>query len=57
MCIHDELSRLGYEFEDEFGSSEDHTEVWLNCDAGIGVAIEWFRLPEVARLMRRKRGS
>lgn len=49
MSIQDELRRLGYEFDHEFGCTEERTEVWVNRETGMGIAIEWFRLPEVAR--------
>ena len=47
MSIHDELKKLGYKFDHEHGCSEDRTEVWVNRSTGMGIAIEWFRLPEV----------
>ena len=47
MSIQDELEKLGYEFDHEYGDSEERREVWVNRGAGMGVAIEWFRLLEV----------
>ena len=49
MEIGEELKKQGYEFDHEFGNSEDRAEVWVNRETGRGVAIEWFSLPEVAR--------
>ena len=49
VSIHDELKKQGYEFDHEFGCSEDRTEVWVNRETGRGVAIEWFWLPEVSQ--------
>ena len=49
MGICDELKRQGYEFDHEYGSSEDRMEVWVNRKTGRGILIEWFSLPEVAR--------
>lgn len=48
--IYDEIRKLGYECDHDFnGGSEEHMEVWVNRKTGMGVAIEWFRLPELAR--------
>jgi hypothetical protein len=44
MSIYDELKKLGYRFEPEYGCSEDKAEVWINKKAQMGVRIEWFRL-------------
>jgi hypothetical protein len=49
MGIHEELERLGFELQEELGSSEDRTEVWISRRSGMGVSIEWFRLREVRR--------
>jgi len=49
MSIYDELSRLGYEFDHEYGDSEEKAEVWVNRKTGTGVLIEWFNLAEAAR--------
>lgn len=47
MSIQEKLKKLGYEFDHEYGDSEERREVWVNRGAGMGVAIEWFRLLEV----------
>lgn len=47
MSIYDEIRKLGYEFDHDYGCSEERTEVWVNRSTGMGIAIEWFRLPEV----------
>jgi len=47
--IHDELTKMGFEFDHGHGSSEDRCEVWVNRKTGRGLMIEWFALPEVAR--------
>ena len=44
MSIGDELRRLGYRFEYDYGDSEDRTEVWINDKAGMAVRIEWMRI-------------
>ena len=49
MSIYDELSRLGYEFDHEYGNSEERMEVWVNREKGTGVMIEWFNISEVFR--------
>ena len=49
MGLQDELDRQGYEFDHDYGDSEDRTEVWVNRMTGRGILIEWFSLPEVAR--------
>lgn len=49
MSIHKELKKQGYEYDHEYGDSEERMEVWVNRKTGMGVAIEWFRLPEAAR--------
>ena len=49
MGIQDELHKQGYEFDHDFGCSEDRTEVWVNQETGMGVAIKWFRLTEVTQ--------
>jgi len=49
MSIHKELKKQGYEFDHEFGCPEDRTEVWVKRETGRGVAIQWFRLPQVTR--------
>jgi hypothetical protein len=46
MGIHDELKKMGYQFEYARGDSADRTEVWTNKKAGMAVRIEWFRLDE-----------
>lgn len=50
MSLYDELREQGFELDHE---DEDdpwgRTEVWINSKTHTGVAIEWFRLPEVAR--------
>ena len=47
MSIYDELQKLGYAFDHEYGDSEERMEVWVNRKAGTGVMIEWFNMPEV----------
>ena len=47
MGIHDELKKMGYTFEYDYGDSEDRTEVWTNQEAGMAVRIEWMRIEEV----------
>jgi len=42
MTIHDELRKLGYKLEYEYGHNEDRTEVWINENAGMAVRIEWM---------------
>lgn len=49
MSVYAELAKMGYEHDHEYGSSEERAEVWVNRKTGMGVLIEWFRLPEVAR--------
>lgn len=49
MGIHHELKKQGYEFDHEYGNSDDRTEVWVNRRTRCGVMVEWFMLPEVAR--------
>jgi len=49
MSIYNELEKLGYEYDHEYGGSEERTEVWVNREAGTGVLIEWFNLAEVPR--------
>jgi len=44
MTIHEELQKLGYKLEYEYGNSEDRTEVWINEKAGMAVRIEWMRV-------------
>ena len=44
MSIYDELKKLGYQFESEYGCSEDRAEVWINKTTQMGVRVEWFRL-------------
>ena len=44
MAIADELKRQGYKLEYEYGDGEDHTEVWTNEEAGMGVKIEWMKV-------------
>ncbi len=48
MSIQDELRKQGYEYDHEYGHTEDRTEVWVNRKTGRGIASEWFLLPEVA---------
>ena len=31
----------------EHGDSEDHTEVWTNEEAGMGVRIEWMKIEKM----------
>jgi len=47
MGISDELKKLGYEFRDKYGNSDERIEVWENPKAAMAVMIEWFRLPGV----------
>jgi len=47
MGIHDELRKMGYVFEYDYGDSEDRTEVWTNREAGMAVRIEWMKIEEV----------
>lgn len=49
MELYKALKKLGFEFDDEFASSEERLEVWVNRKRGMGVAIEWFRLPKVTQ--------
>ena len=44
MSIGEELRKLGYKLEYEYGHSEDRTEVWINEKAGMAVRIEWMRV-------------
>ena len=44
MGIADELKRQGYKLEYEHGDGEDHTEVWINDEAGMAVKIEWMKI-------------
>ncbi len=44
MSVSDELRKLGYKLEYEYGNSEDRTEVWINETAGMAVRIEWMRV-------------
>jgi len=44
MTIADELRKLGYKLEYEYGRNEDRTEVWINEKAGMAVRIEWMRV-------------
>jgi hypothetical protein len=46
MSIYTELAHMGYEFDHEFGDTEERTEVWVNRKAGIGIMLEWFRMVE-----------
>jgi hypothetical protein len=46
MSIYKELKQLGYEFDHEYGDSEERTEVWVNRKAGMGLRLEWFGLVE-----------
>jgi hypothetical protein len=48
MSIQDELKRLGFEFDHEVsGGPWQHMDIYVNRRTGMGIAIEWFRLPEV----------
>ena len=38
MGIYEELKKLGYEFDHEYGNSEERAEVWVNRKAGTGGA-------------------
>ena len=44
MSVNDELRKLGYKLEYEYGPSGDRTEVWINEKAGTAVRIEWMRV-------------
>ena len=44
MSIGDELRKLGYKLEYEYGRNEDRTEVWINEQGGMAVRIEWMRV-------------
>jgi len=44
MTIQEELRKLGYKLEYEYGPNEDRTEVWINEEAGMAVRIEWMRV-------------
>jgi hypothetical protein len=46
MSIHKKLMKMGYEFDHEFGDSEERTVIWVNRGAGMGILLEWFRLVE-----------
>jgi hypothetical protein len=41
MSIYDEIRKLGFEFDHEYGNSEERMEVWVNCSTGMGL----FSLP------------
>jgi len=42
MSIYDELRKLGYEQDSEFGNSEERSEMWVNEKAGMAVQLNWF---------------
>ena len=44
MGIAEELRKEGYKLEYEYGDGEDHTEVWINDEAGMAVKIEWMKI-------------
>jgi len=44
MSVADELRKLGYKLEYEYGHSEDRTEVRINEKAGTAVRIEWMTI-------------
>ena len=44
MGVGDELRKLGYKREYEYGHNGDLTEVWINEKAGMAVRIEWMRV-------------
>ena len=45
MSIADELRKLDYKLEYEYGPDEDRIEVWSNEEAGMAVRIEWMTAP------------
>ena len=47
MGIADELKRHGYRLEYEHGDGKDHTEVWINDEAGMAVKIEWMKVEKM----------
>ncbi len=47
MGIYEELAKQGYEFDNEYGCSEDRAEVWVNKKAKMAVRIEWMKIDEV----------
>ena len=44
MGITDKLKRQVYRLEYEYGDGEDHTEIWINDEAGMAVRIEWMKI-------------
>ena len=47
MSVYKELRQMGYEFDHEYGDSEERMEVWVNRETGMGIMLQWFRLAEV----------
>ncbi len=47
MGVADEFKRQGYRLEYEYGDGGDHTEVWINDEAGMAVKIERMKVEKM----------
>ena len=42
MGLYEELKKMEFVRDSEFGSGEERTELWVNEKAGMAVRLEWY---------------